>query len=283
MKSIHIILKACYKRYNLYILRINFITPYIANMKIHEKVRWIAEIKWKNIENFFSKNKRKQIRLLLKQLEAWGISWSVDLMDHKSLHEFVNLYEREMNKKENTAFHDIRQRYSDEIDTNILYFLSLRDSSKKLIWWGIATKRWEYFTFAFKATDSDYTFEFLLKIWIWNILDYLVFNYAIQLWVRYISFWKDRNWYGSLWAKATLPMTKLSKQLLPYTFEGNNIIDFDETGICDDTLIFTELNTSWQFSQADLYISKQSVQEEIKTKYNALIKNPYIQTNIIYY
>ena len=252
-------------------------------MKIYEKVRWITDIQWKSITDFFSKNSRKQIRILKEQLETLKIHYKVYELQDTTLNEFNLLYKDEMWKKDNSKVHDIKGKYSAELWKGILYFLELRDTENTLIWWWIATYRENIFTFAFKTTKSDYIFDIPLKIWIWNLLDYLVFEYGFSLWADYISFWKDRNAYWLLWAKTSLPMTKLSKWLLPYTFDENQLIEVQEEEIHQETLIFSNLDKQGQFLEARLYLPTGCLDEEIKRKYWAILNHQSIKLSIIYF
>ena len=244
-------------------------------MLIKEKVRWIVDSKWKTIVDFFSKNRRKQIKKVTQQLNENNFTFWVKECSDKDFKEFLILYNSEIKKKENAKVHDLYSKYKDELWKWILFFLYIRDKNNTLIAWWIWIKRDNMFIFWYKASNLDYTFWFTLKIWIWNILDYLLFKTAIEkLHSDFVSFWRDRNWYWTIWAKASLPMTKMPLWLRAYNFNNNLDIEISTKDIKKDTIIFYDACPETnKFKSALLYVSWELNKERVLTLYSPLINS----------
>ena len=163
-------------------------------MEILEKVHWKTQLDWYDITYFFSKNKRAQLKRLERQFTDNNIIKSTKELDRETLQEFYILYSQEISKKKNSVIQDLVKKYKDELWKWILYINSLRTHTWTLIAWSITSYRNECYTLAFKASINDEELSFSPVIWIGNMLDYMVFNFWIDiLKAIYISFWKDRN------------------------------------------------------------------------------------------
>lgn len=252
-------------------------------MQIYEKVRWLSQTKWKEISNFFSKNKSEQIRKLKKQLlEAWYTFWE-NLLKLNELEEFEELYTKEISKKENSRVSSLISLYKGEISKEILYFFYIRNNEDLLVGWVIWVLRDGVFILAFKATKDNNHFPLKMRTGVWNLLDYQFFNFWInEISSEYLSMWRDKNWYWFLGSKVSLWLLKLSRSMLPYSFKENREIDIDNKLIKDESLIFTNLWANNQFKKAMLFILRWTSDEEIKSKYNSLLSSEDIQTEIIY-
>ena len=253
-------------------------------MKILEKIHWKTQLQWRDITYFFSKNKRDQLKRLEKQLNDFHITRGTLELDWILLEEFYSLYTKEISKKENHIIQNLIEKYTDELWKGILYFSYIRNNSGTLYAWCITSFRNGCYTLAFKASQENEELDFQPIIWIWNMLDFMVFEFWIkQLHAKYISFWKDRNFSWTLWPKTTLAMMKLSKKLTPHTFEWNKIIEVNIHQIATESIIFDNIWEDWMFQSAKLFIPKEKKETDIMKIYSPLLKHETIKTEILFF
>ncbi len=252
-------------------------------METFEKVRWITDSTWKEVRDFFSSNSNRKINKSYEQLDELSFQYGSTLLDESNLVEFYELYKEEIWSRDNAKVHDLIQRFTPELNDKILYLLYVRNSNWNLIWGWVWIHRNDTFTLWFKATKENYPFEPKLKVWMWILIDHMIFQIATQqLKTSYISFWTDRNGYGLIWSKPSLAISKLARGFLPNSFDSNKSITIDTEQIKEDSIIFSNV-IDHKYTLAHLYISSSEWEEQIKDKYWSLINSAHIKTEIIRY
>ncbi len=242
-------------------------------MKIYEKNRWLLKNKNLTLRYLLGQEKLRLIKKWLVEMEEKGYSYGVKKMNVEDLDEFYNLYSRFIREKENAKVHDLVALYTERINTtNEIYFWYIKDENSKLLAGGIFVAKHDIpldssvTITGFRAYTQDII---LAKLRIWYYIEYFYYQWSLEeIQPSYLSRWRDRNAYGTLWTDIGLAIHKLQFKFLPYASWEE--IQFDKKDITQETLIFANPDEEGKYQRAILYT--QLSKEEIQKKYSLIEK-----------
>ncbi len=242
-------------------------------MKIYEKNRWLLKNENLTLRYLLGQEKLRLIKKWLVEMEENNYQYWVKKMSLEDLDEFYHLYTHFISEKDNAKVHNLVELYTDRIsNTDEIYFWYIRDENTNLLAGGVFIAKHDVPLDAsititgFRAYTPDILFA---KLRIWYYIEYLYYQRSLEeIQPMYLSRWRDRNAYGTLWTDIGLAIHKLQFKFLPYASWEE--IELDENTITQETLIFSNPNTDWIYQDAILY-TKFS-EEEIQKKYSLIEK-----------